>query len=56
MGAYTKGGLFGGGGVAWKLFLVVGHIPVEIFLLMNHFFDSAHASNRVFFMGQANFR
>ena len=54
MGAYTKGSLFAG--VAWKLFLVVGHIPVEIFLLMNHFFDAAHASNKVFFMGQANFR
>ena len=48
MMAYSKGGL--------KIFLVVGHIPVEISLLVNYFFDAAHASNRAFFKGQANVR
>ena len=31
---------------AQKIFLVVGHIPVEIFLLINRFFDATHARNR----------
>ena len=30
MGAYAKGGIIQGG---FKIFLVVGHIPVEVFLL-----------------------
>ena len=37
--AYSKGGLLEGG---LKIFLVVGHIPVEIFLLINYFFDATH--------------
>ena len=31
------------------MFLIVGHIPVEIFLLVNSFFVSAHTSNRILF-------
>ena len=38
------------------MFLVAGHIPVELFLLINSFFDATHTSNRIFFTGQANFR
>ena len=38
------------------MFLVVGRISVEMFLLINCFFDATHASNRMFFKGQANFR
>ena len=34
---------------ALKIFLVVGHIPVEVFLLINYFFDATHTSNRVFY-------
>ena len=30
------------------IFLVVDHIPVEIFLLVNYFFDAAHTSNKIF--------
>ena len=36
--------------------MVVGHIPVEVFLLANNFFDATDTSNRMFFKGQANFR
>ena len=43
---YSKGGL--------NIFLVVGHIPVEIFLLANYFLDFTYASNGIFFKGQAN--
>ena len=46
MGAYSKGGL--------KLFQIVGHIPVESFLLINYFFDGTHTSNRKFYKGQAD--
>ena len=49
MGAYSKRAYLSGA------FLVVGHIPVEIFLLVNYFFDATHTSNRIFFKGQANF-
>ena len=35
MMAYSKGG--------FKIFLVVSHIPVEISLLVNYFFDARHA-------------
>ena len=48
MGVYSRG-------QAFKIFLVVSHILVEIFLLVNYFFDATHASNRMFFNGQANF-
>ena len=41
---------------ALKVFLVVVHIPVEIVLLINYFFDATHTGNRVFFKGQSNFR
>ena len=39
---------------ALKIFLAVGHISVETFLLINCFFDATHTSNRVFFKGQTN--
>ena len=42
MGAYLSG-------VLNKIFLVVDHIPVEIFLLVEYFFDATHTSNRIFF-------
>ena len=38
--AYSRG--------AGILFLVVGHIPVEIFLLVNYFIDALNASNIIF--------
>ena len=47
MRAYSKGG--------FKFFLVVGHIPVEGFVLVNYFFDTTHTSNRDIFTGQKNF-
>ena len=49
---FCKKGLFGTraylmrGGLK-KVFLAVGHIPVEIFLLANYLFNAAHTSNRV---------
>ena len=46
MGAYLKWDLVRGG--ALKIFFVVGHVPDEIFLLVNHFFDATHTSNRIF--------
>ena len=57
MGAYSKGGLkiFLGGG--FNIFLVVGHILVEIFLLVNvnYLLDALHTGNRIFFQRQAHF-
>ena len=53
MGAYSKGGLFKGGLI---IFLVVGQIPVETFLLISYVFDATHTSSRIFFMGQAKLR
>ena len=54
MEAYSRGrGLLDEG---FKIFLVVGPIPVEIFLIMNYFFDARHASNRITFSEQAKFR
>ena len=41
---------------ALKFFLVVGHIPVAIFLQVNYFFNATHTSNGMLFKGQANFR
>ena len=38
------------------MFLVVGHIPVEVFLLVNYFICATHTSNRMFCKGQATFR
>ena len=38
------------------MFLVVGHIPVEIFVLITCFSDATHTSNRMFFEGQGHFR
>ena len=32
---------------ALEVFLVVGHCPVEIFPLMNYFFDSTNTSNKI---------
>ena len=43
---FDEGGLFGGRDL--KIFLVVGHILLEIFLLVNHFFDATHTSNKIF--------
>ena len=37
-----------------KIFLVVSHDPVDIFLLINYFFDATHTSNRMLFEEQAN--
>ena len=48
MGAYSKGGS--------KIFLVVGHVPVQSFLLATYFFAAAHTSNRMFLKGQDNSR
>ena len=31
-----------------ETFLVVGHFPVEAFLLTNYFFDGTHTSSRIF--------
>ena len=42
-GTYSKVDLFEG---VQKLFLL-GHIPVEIFLLVNYFFDVTHTCNRI---------
>ena len=44
MGACLRGGLK-------KIILVVGHIPVEIFLLVDCFFNATYRSNRMFFKG-----
>ena len=56
---FLHGGLFVGGRLfRWEVlnvFIVVGHISVEICLLINYFFDSTLTSNKVFFKGQANF-
>ena len=41
---------------ALKIFLVVGHIPVEIFPLTGYIFNATHTSNRMFFNQQENFR
>ena len=50
--AYSKGGLFRGrlirGG--FKIFLIADHIAVEIFSLVNYFFDATHTSSRQFFV------
>ena len=32
-----------------KSFLVVGHSPVNIALLVDYFFDATHTSSRIFF-------
>ena len=45
-GAYSKGRLIQGG---LKFLLAVDQIPVEIFQLINSFFDAALTSNTVFF-------
>ena len=52
-GVYSKGGLFKGD---LKSLLVVGHIPVEIFLLITYFFDATHTRNRMLHKGRATFR
>ena len=39
MGAYSRG--------AYKIFLVVVHIPVENLLLVNYFFHATHTSNTI---------
>ena len=49
MGTHSKGG-------AYKVFFVVGHTPVEMFLLVNYFIHATHTSNRMFFKGQTSFR
>ena len=48
MGHIRREGLFEG---ALKIFLVVVHIPVGTFLLVNYSFDATHTSNRIFFKG-----
>ena len=52
-GFFEEGGLFEG---SLKIILVVCLTPVEIFLLIDCFFDAIHTSNRVFFKGHAYFR
>ena len=52
-GIFTKGLIRIGG---LKISLIVGHIPVEIFLLVSYFFDATRASNRIFVNGVENFR
>ena len=52
MGACLNGDLWEGG---LSVFLVVGHIPVETFLLANYLFDGTNTGIRAFFKGQANF-
>ena len=42
-----------GGGL--KIVLVLGHIPVEIFLLVKYFFDITHTNIEMLLKGQANF-
>ena len=42
VGAYSIGG-------GLKIFLAVGHIPVEIFLLISYFLDAKHTGNSIFF-------
>ena len=32
----------------FKIFLIVGHISVEILLIVNYFFDATHTSNTIF--------
>ena len=32
-----------------KFFLVIGEVPVEIFVVINYFFDASLTSNRMFF-------
>ena len=43
------------GGGASKIFLEVGHIPDEIFLLINYFLDATHRRNRIFLSGKQIF-
>ena len=54
------GGFFEGAGDFFegglKSFLVVGHIPVETFLLISYFFDATHTSSRIFHKGCPHFR
>ena len=38
----------------FKMFLVVGHIPVKFFPV-SHFFDATHANNWSLFKGETNF-
>ena len=47
MGVYSRGDL--------KPFLVVGQIPVEMFLQRNNLFDATLTSNRKFIETQADF-
>ena len=44
---FLRGGLFKGGVIrgGLKTFLVVGHIPVGTFLLVNYFFNATNTSN-----------
>ena len=52
-GAYSRGeGRILGG---LNIFLVVGHMSVEICLLVSYFFDSTHTSSTIFFKVQTNF-
>ena len=53
LSGFLHGGLFEGG---IKIFPAVGHIPVEIILQINYFFDAAYRSNRMFSKEQTNFR
>ena len=46
-GVYSK--------VHLKIFLLVGHFPVEIFLLINYFFDATYTSTKMFLKGKGNF-
>ena len=52
MGAYSKGAYSRGHTI---ISLAVGHIPVEILLLINHFSEATHTINRIFFKGSGKF-
>ena len=41
---------------AYKIFLVVGQNPVEIYLIKTYFSDATLTRNGMFFKGQAKFR
>ena len=54
--AYSKGGLVERRFIQKEAqTLVVDHIPAEIFLPVNYFFDATHTSNMIFLKEQENF-
>ena len=51
-GIFRRGSLYEG---SYKSFLIIGHIPVDIVLLVNYFFDATYTSNRVLLKGTGEF-